>query len=392
MAELIKGIDIDISTLGASTQTRQLTITGTNNAKYFLQIFDNNAKFYNFTTRLFVDEFSPQTSLRVQQNGGNFSTSIVFPAATSATYTVFIYTIPNLDTTLASNISSNKYIYKQDITQVGGSTITFAPANSGSSMQTMPTATSTGSFLSTSKVSLPISWGINNVETDANGFGLRLIRQPVETDWYFQTTETVDGAITSATEVVVDDLTDIVVGMTITGVSSGSLSGTPTITAINTSTKKLTLSSAQTFADGITLTLKAIGSTVIQDAIGANIDFGTFTAVSAPLTKTVRTDASSTTVNLNGTYGIAGGGHVKISGLGVANTSANTVQSVSASSSAGSIVVQVSQEVVTGTIITFKGSTQTITITGTLIIKSYPDANRTINLNLDNFITAGAAS
>ena len=68
------------------------------------------------------------------------------------------------------------------------------------------------------------------------------------------------------------------------------------------------------------------------------------------------------------------------------------MQSVSASSSAGSVVVQVSQEVVTGTIITFKGSTQTITITGTLIIKSYPDANRTINLNLDNFITAGAAS
>ena len=50
---------------------------------------------------------------------------------------------------------------------------------------------------------------------------------------------------------------DVIVGSTITAVSSGSLSGTPTVTAINTSTKIITLDGSQTFADGITLTFSA---------------------------------------------------------------------------------------------------------------------------------------
>ena len=46
----------------------------------------------------------------------------------------------------------------------------------------------------------------------------------------------------------------------------------------------------------------------------------------------------------------------------------------------------------TGTTLYFTGSTQKVTITNTIPITRNPDADRTVYLNLDNFITVGAAS
>jgi len=69
-----------------------------------------------------------------------------------------------------------------------------------------------------------------------------------------KTTQTVDGAITTSKEVVLDSVSGLGIGQSLYAVSAGALNGIPTITAINETTKKVTLSIAQTFADGITLT------------------------------------------------------------------------------------------------------------------------------------------
>jgi len=66
------------------------------------------------------------------------------------------------------------------------------------------------------------------------------------------TTQTVNGAITANRDVVLDSVDGLSVGQSLY-VGSG-LVGTPTITVINKTTKKITLSTPQTFADGITLT------------------------------------------------------------------------------------------------------------------------------------------
>mgnify|MGYP003677896231 FL=1 len=80
-------------------------------------------------------------------------------------------------------------------------------------------------------------------------------------------------------------------------------------------------------------------------------------------------------------------------GVNVNNNGTNTIQSVTASSSAGSMVVQLDQTgVKTGTVLYFKGSTRIITIKGSIVINQHPSSARAINLNLDNFITLGAAS
>ena len=67
-----------------------------------------------------------------------------------------------------------------------------------------------------------------------------------------KTTQTVNGAITASRYVVLDSVTGLGIGQSLY-VGTG-LVGTPTITAINETTKTITLSSNQTFADGITLT------------------------------------------------------------------------------------------------------------------------------------------
>ena len=182
--------------------------------------------------------------------------------------------------------------------------------------------------------------------------------------------------------------------MVITGVSGGSLSGEPSIIAINTSTKTLTISAAQTFADGITLTFKAIGSAKIKKAIGLTVEFIEYPIVTPEtLKKTVRAGSSGTTINLNGTYGVTGGSHTSISGLNIDNTTDNQVISVSASSTAGSIVVGTSQsDLVTNTELTFPDVYQTINIFGTINVTRFPTANRTIYLDIDKFITPGVVS
>jgi hypothetical protein len=232
---------------------------------------------------------------------------------------------------------------------------------------------------------------IINIDNDTHGFGFILNRQPTEKDFVFRNTQTVDGAVSSATTVTLDAITDLVVGTYISGVSSGSLSGKPFITKINEGTKTITLSTAQTFADGITLTFDAIGSKGIYNAIGLSLSFSNIVARETVLTKTVRAAVSgSTTITLDGTYGVAKGATIK--GPDVNNSSANAVQSVSASSTAGSMVVQVSQTLEENSKLYFGGCTDQIVLQGTVTAKTYPSANRTISILIDNFITPGVGS
>ena len=378
---------------------RFFTVNGELDAEFSVQIFNASNQFYSFKTRTFAAGFNSDNILNVKMSSSTFSLNVIFPAnGSGTTYTVLLLTSKDKNTELDFGYGKNSF--STNIVQNVDAQITFTVGTSNSSDYATfsQDITSSGSTNITANVVKNLEWTLSNATTDANGFGLRLIRQPINTDWYYETTETVDGAVSSGTEVKVDDLTDLATGMHITGVSSGSLSGTPIITAIDIDAKTLTISSAQTFADGITLTFQARGSSIIKKSINADIDFSSFnssvtSSVATELTKTVRTTPTgSTTVELNGTYGIAGGGHVTISGRGIVNTSANTVQSVDPSLEEGSVALQVAQNVKAGTLLRFTGSTQTITIKNPFAIRSYPSSNKTIKLNLDNFITPGAAS
>ena len=206
--------------------------------------------------------------------------------------------------------------------------------------------------------------------------------------------------ITPTNEVAVttlaNDAGNLVAGTYITGVSTGNLTGTPIVLDIDIANNKLTLSSEQAFANNTTLTFQARGSNMIKESTGVDIDFSNFnsntiSATSAELTKRVRAAVSNQTITLDNTYGVAGGGFVTVSGVGVINTSANTVQVVNSDvdGSNGYATVQVTQALKAGSKIYFTGSAEKITIANTIKINSHPTANIIVYLNLDNFITPG---
>jgi hypothetical protein len=213
----------------------------------------------------------------------------------------------------------------------------------------------------------------------------------VDSFFYFQTQDTTNGAIVAQESIVVDDITDIGVGMIVT--AGTGLSGTPTILSIDEDTKTLTLSSAQTIGDGVTLTFRAIGTTAIESSIGVGIQIPSqWNYVEDVISKTKRGSGTGTTIELNGSRGISGGGFVSVLGLDMDNSSTNTVQTVSlGATTTGSVTVQVAQSIVEKTQLYFTGSAETINLTGKLIITSHPSANRTIYFDLDKFITIGVS-
>ena len=402
----INSFNINENDLAAVSGVRQFTVSGEKDAEFILQVFDTSSpvKFYDFATKSFSATFTSTSSSKVKMKSDSYNGSINFPAnASGDTYTILL--IVPLDKETELTLGQGKNSYSTTIIQLTNTVLTFTPSTAnGDNYQTFPSSvTSTVTPISTSSVTKALDWDIENTNSDEFGFGLRLIRQPINTDWYFQTTEAISsnpaGDAVSNNTVIVADLTGIATGMElIYHKGTTAPSSTTTITSINTTTKTITFSTSTAFEDGETMTLRAKGSSVIKKATGADIDFSTWnanvtSATSAELTKTIRAGSSGTTINLNGTYGISGGGFVTISGVGIDNTTQNLIQSVSASSSAGNVVLEVSQsDIDTGSKIYFTGSAQSVEIKNNIVINKNPSRSSTIYLNLDNFITPGEAS
>ena len=398
----IYNFQIDLSDMPTEETVRSFTVTGDRDSEFIIYIVeDGTIKYYDWVTEAFeLGHNDTNNNLKVTISGKSYSNNIKFPSG-GGTYVIKLLASEGTEVQ-----GTNKHIISKSITkQTANAVVTFKAATTNTAnYDTFPTTTSTGG--STSVGNFDFNWDIVNASTDAGGFGLRLTgdyNSIVQRSWYFTTTDTVNGAITSSTTVVIDDLTDIVVGMIISGVSSGSLSGEPTILSIDTTTKTLTLNAAQTFADGITLTFKARGSSVIKDAIGLDVTFTQYPTVTPTLlTQSVRADvASSTTVTLSSTHGVAGGNLIRYSGVGVNNSSGNLITSVTPDcpdpgdgtlDNDGLMVVQLAQDLAAGTVLTFHDIFKTINFTGNIVINSYPDANRTIYLDLDRYITVGADS
>jgi len=419
----IKDLKIDISEMPTAETNRKFTVTGDVGAKFILHVVqDDTLNFYNFSNKTFeLGHNSKNNNLEVLMESRRYYDNIIFPSG-GGSYTVTLVSkdpaiiISNsysaLDDSSAigennNNLTSTSFkssiISKNIKKQASNATITFKAftANTGN-YGTFPTSTTVGALNDSGTAD--VNWSITNATTDAGGFGLRLNgKYSKNKSWYFTTTDTVDGAISPSDKeggfkVKVDDITDIGVGSNITAVSAGSLVGTPSILAIDESTKVLTLSGAQTFADGITLTFIAIGSKAINYAIGSNITFpGVLNTFGQKLTQKVRANVSaSTTVTLSDTQGIAGGDLIGYHGIGVNNATSNLITSVTPDPGGGdgdgSMVVELAQTLTAGTVLSFDNIHKTVSFSGKISIQGYPSASKTIFLDLDPIITVGAAS
>ena len=145
------------------------------------------------------------------------------------------------------------------------------------------------------------------------------------------TTQTVDGTTTKSATVVLDSVTGCWVGQTLMSDTEGETSGTPTITAINSTTKTITLSKVQSFSDANTLKF----ANSIASGIGLN------DSTSSPF----------------------------IDGISSLNLTLNAAQTIEDDQ-----------------VLTFTGSSNTATISGTIRLYTVGSSDFTMTLNLDNFL------
>jgi hypothetical protein len=262
-----------------------------------------------------------------------------------------------------------------------------------------------------STVTVPIEWTFTNTSSDTKGFGLRLPGLPVSNEfiipdnyWYSQQVVVVDGNHVSVTEITVDSIGNAVAGMELDGVLAAG-GGKIFVTSISGTT--ITFSSVVSANNSDQLKLKAYGPNLIKSIFGQDVEFSNFIAKGVLLEKQVRTETTfplstgDVTLNLNGTYGVGGGGHVRLEGFNINNSANNNlITTVTASSTAGSVVINYAgasdditkvNVIPVGTKLNVIGSHQVITVTGNAKIKKYPDVNAKVILDMTQIITAGTA-
>lgn len=401
MDKFINSVGISRGDISKQGETRPLTIYGSNSADFILQIVSSEGKFYNFTTNTFTETtHTPQNKFSASLNGDTFIKIIKFPSVTSET-TYNIIVIPDHTKGVKTRLTGG--VSNISLTQVADVTLTFGFITSSASNYnaTPPAAniTTVGSPLQKGSTTVSVSKTVTNAATDNNGHGLRLTSLPTDSSIVFRKDTTLNGTTSSSKTLEVASAADLAIGMYL--IVGPNLSGTPQILSISGTT--VTLTTAQTLnSDGATLTFEARGTKSIYRAIGVGISSVKLKAEvpsTGEVTSTVRGAISnSTTITLNGTYGIAGGNFVTYSGAGVDSSTANAVTSVTdrgggnPPTTLGEIEVQKAQTLSDGTPLVFKGSGTVVSIDGTFNIDYFGKSDRTISLDLDKFITVGAAS
>jgi hypothetical protein len=304
---LINKIQIDTSFLPKTTSNRLINVFGEPGSVFSLyvqnELDEDSVQYYNFQTASFQTIF---TSILQQtiDSSGVFTTNITFPTVTDADeYNIYVVAEPHFNTTFSSNLVSKGFIYKvpnedtslnsdgslqypSSIYQLLDKTISFnfAHSNAGiveadsgvlATALTMDANTTTGT-VTVDKTSIA---AVTNVKQ-----AISIIRQPVAADFYATKTQTVNGAVSNSTTIILDAIDKLSVGFTLQSSSGGSdavpHSGVtkPIIQSINFDTKTLTLSQAVTVADGSTLTFRGYGSSATKKIIGLSYTVSNFSA------------------------------------------------------------------------------------------------------------------
>ena len=212
--------------------------------------------------------------------------------------------------------------------------------------------------------------------------------------------------VTPSSEVIVDDLTDLAVGMQLYYLTSTTKPSTTTIIkGINTDTKTLTLSSDQAFSDGLTMTFRAYGFSLINSVLGTLFESSNasswYARAADKVQSQLRAAVSNTNVTVTTTYGIAGGSLINFDGANAINTSTNNVNVVTpdpdGSDGDGLFTCDVTQGFAGKEKLGFFAADKNTALCTqcdiyfSLTIKRYPSANKTIYLDLDKFITPGTS-
>jgi len=210
-------------------------------------------------------------------------------------------------------------------------------------------------------------------------------------DAYFETTktQTVNGAVSSSANIVLDNVDNVIPGMFATGTGLASGDG-DTVLAVDTVNKKITINNARTISDGVTITFTAKGA-LGPTAYGTDLFFTNLTTTLTPLTVTVASaSSSSTTLVLDSAAFIQDGSTTIIKGPGIDVDETETSITTRAAGS-DSLTLSAAKSVEAGQTLTVEGTSSAVTITGDVILTRMGDTDFTSTLIIDNFIGIGVS-
>ena len=416
---LITAVNISNATLRTGATNLPIQVVGDTDAIFSVQVTrSSNGQFYNFTTKAFAATTS-QSRLKNQRPG---TFSIAIPAAENGdTYTIIIMAEPHYDTRLSIG---NGIRYAITVTQKGNADVAFVAAGTGITNTAIGTSTGSivDSFSTTGSPTVVMSDLQLTVPVAPTDYGFFITTTNNDVDlsdgtWnsealYWETTEAnVGGTAADSDQVVVADVTGLVVGMELTYITGTTAPGSATtITAVNTTTKTLTLSRNQAITDGHTMTFRAYGPRLIKNAIGIGLSLTDPTVKLGQLTTSIDDEITSnvsedTEFNVNGTLGVGKGATVRMRGLEKSeDTGVATVVTVDSSSNGGGvtggaigitnarIIASAGRPVRSGTTMYIDGSSNLVYLNGVIGVSKYPEANQNIYVDINKILTTGIAS
>ena len=417
----INNFSTNTSAMPSALTERLYKVSGEPGALFTLIVQNKDGEFYNFPENTIISPeesvFKPaasfsSTAAQLNQKKinkeGFYQGTIIFPAIT-ANDNYVVTMIAGDNTEINESLSSTKKIYVSDkIYKYKDTTVTFSLLHSSSAVVEPSNYTKTGISStvqsSTLKIPLAIDWSFTLGSSNCV-----IIRQPVISDFEFTTTKTTVTAGTSATELELDSIEGLSVGMdvaatgipsstTITKIVKGykntgkstaatSVYDIPVTTDVNkniipSKAGTVTLNNASTLVVDRVVTFTGKGSKHSQRFNNTRFKVKNFTLTIDPVVTTLDAAASSTTIPITSTDGIKAAETVIMSGIGVVGT-----PHVDTVNDGVSVVVSAAQNIEDGQTITFTGSSRAGKITADLEVVEYGYDDITLTLNLDNILT-----
>ena len=422
--KLINNITIDTSPMPSAVTTRIFTVTGDPGAVFTITVTNEDDYFYNFSEDTDVALAFSSNAANLKQktidSTGVYSGIIEFPAITDDDYYIItLYADSASETILSKDLSSNQVYILPKIHKYHDTTVTFAVASAGSSgtYTANPPASNVTftrpSYLvkESSKQTKTINWPVTLSSSQ-----FVIARQPKVTDFEFTTTKVSKTAGSSTTSVELTDISNLSVGMVVSGTGIASDSVITEIIegylddnksydnnnvyvipkAISTDVNgvqsigddvggTIIIDKSSTFNAGITVTFTGKGSVNSNDFNNTSFSIKNFTLTIDPVvTTTDSAVSSSTTIPITSTNGIKAAETVIMSGVGVVGT-----PHVDAVSAGVNVTASAAQTIENGQTVTFTGSSRSATISADITVLQHGTDDMTLTLALDNILTVG---
>ena len=405
----IRNIVLSKKSLKNTGEILNYKIQGEVGAVFSLQVKDSSSpnKFYNFETKTFTNTFTSENTLtNFTLDSNSFDANITIPAAASGNnYRFLLFVDPIFNT---ETIGQNSYFLRSDITQESGSVVRFSTSSDQAAANFVGLGANVSSITGNTGQSTSSTMTITDYSIADSGDGTALgykfsfdtkskvqkvlgSLQPVDSDFFTKITTQTNGSGTDSTSMIVDSVDNLVVGMSLVSIAdssdleqSGSLGVLtfPTITAIDTITKTLTLSAAPDWGDDKAVVFRAYGSDLIQQSTGGVFSFDFSVAPATQFgTVVVNSDsAGNTTVVVDALSGISIDS--RIFGAGVDTTGDNN-KITNLSSDGLTLTMGGNQQLRDNVALKVLGSAVETKINGEILISTFPTISTDIFYDID---------